>query len=141
MILNYFNLKNSDVLVDEEMRINVDVILKVFLSPNSFQSSSHTPSLSVMSSLRNGVKQVRVERPRPLKMGGGTQPELGLGDLVTVLESVTRSLAGSGKPVMAGAGDPGVIRQLETLAANLRMTGPQLELSHKVIFDSDQARI
>ena len=85
-----------------------------------------------MSSLRNGVKQVRVERPRPLKMGGGTQPELGLGDLVTVLESVTRSLAGSGKPVMAGAGDPGVIRQLETLAANLRMTGPQLELSHKV---------
>ena len=99
------------------MRINVDVILKVFISPNSFQSSSHTPSLSVMSSLRNGVKQVRVERPRPLKMGGGTQPELGLGDLVTVLESVTRSLAGSGKPVMAGAGDPGVVRQLETLAA------------------------
>ena len=117
------------------MRINVDVILKVFISPNSFQSSSHTPSLSVMSSLRNGVKQVRVERPRPLKMGGGTQPELGLGDLVTVLESVTRSLAGSGKPVMAGAGDPGVIRQLETLAANLRMTGPQLENSHKVRFD------
>lgn len=89
-----------------------------------------------MSSLRNGVKQVRVERPRPLKMGGGTQPELGLGDLVTVLESVTRSLAGSGKPVMAGAGDPGVIRQLETLAANLRMTGPQLELSHKDLMDS-----
>ena len=43
-----------------------------------------------MSSLRSGIKQVRVERPRPLKMGGGTQPELGPGDLAATVETVTR---------------------------------------------------
>ena len=79
-----------------------------------------------MSSLRSGIKQVRVERPRPLKMGGGTQPELGQEDLVAVVESVRQSLGAPGGS--AGA----VLRQLQTLAANLRTAGPQLELSHKV---------
>ena len=80
-----------------------------------------------MSSLRSGIKQVRVERPRPLKMGGGTQPELGQEDLVAVVESVRQSLGAPGGS--AGA----VLRQLQTLAANLRTAGPQLELSHKVM--------
>ena len=79
-----------------------------------------------MSSLRSGIKQVRVERPRPLKMGGGTQPELGQEDLVAVVESVRQSL---GAP---GASTGAVLSQLQTLAANLRTAGPQLELSHKV---------
>ena len=76
--------------------------------------------------------QVRVERPRPLKMGGGTQPELAPEDLAVVIETVRKSLTGSGKPVLAGSGKPVIIGQLETLAANLRTSGPQLELSHKV---------
>ena len=79
-----------------------------------------------MSSLRSGIKQVRVERPRPLKMGGGTQPELGQEDLVAVVESVRQSL---GAP---GASTGAVLSQLQTLAANLRTAGPQLEISHKV---------
>ena len=41
-----------------------------------------------MSSLRSGIKQVRVERPRPLKMGGDTQPELGQEDLVVVVGDI-----------------------------------------------------
>ena len=49
-----------------------------------------------------------------------------------VMESVRRSLTGSGKQALAGSGKPVIIGQLETLAANLRNTGPQLELSHKV---------
>ena len=63
-----------------------------------------------MSSLRSGIKQVRVERPRPLKMGGGTQPELGQEDLVAVVESVRQSLGAPGGS--AGA----VLGQLQTLA-------------------------
>ena len=65
-------------------------------------------------------------------MGGGTQPELAPEDLAVVMESVRKSLTGSGKQALAGSGKPVIIGQLETLAANLRNTGPQLELSHKV---------
>ena len=36
------------------------------------------------------VRSVKVVRPRPLKMGGGTQPELGPGDLAATVETVTR---------------------------------------------------
>ena len=38
------------------------------------------------------VKKVKVERPRPLKIGGGAHPELSLEDLLVVIEGVRKSL-------------------------------------------------
>ena len=76
-------------------------------------------------------KKVKVERPRPLKIGGGTQPELGVEDLLVLVDNVRRSL-------VLGLGGPGshtnfdLKNQLEVLTANLKISGPALEESHKV---------
>ena len=47
--------------------------------------------------VRGMVKQVKVERPRPLKIGGGAQPELSLDDLLVVIEGVRKSLGVKGE--------------------------------------------
>jgi len=73
---------------------------------------------------------VKVERPRPLKIGGGTQPELGLEDLVVMVETVRRSLAGPGPQTNFD-----IKNQLEVLTANLKISGPALERSHKNMMD------
>ena len=82
-----------------------------------------------MSSLRSGIKQVKVERPRPLKIGGGTQPELGVEDLVSVVDNVRKTLSSS----EAGDGGFAIVGQLKILSANLRLTGSSLETNNKVI--------
>ena len=76
-------------------------------------------------------KKVKVERPRPLKIGGGTQPELGVEDLLVVVDSVRRSLAVVG---VGAAAQPNfdLKNQLEVLIANLKISGPALETNHKV---------
>jgi len=66
------------------------------------------------------VKQVRVERPRPLKIGGGAHPELSLEDLLVVMKSL----------VGKGEGEQ-MVGQLQLLSANLKICGPTLEISHK----------
>ena len=71
------------------------------------------------------VKQVRVERPRPLKIGGGAHPELSLEDLLVVMEGVRKSLVGKGEGEQ-------MVGQLQLLSANLKICGPTLEISHKV---------
>ena len=84
-------------------------------------------SVSVKTGAAPGLRQkVKVERPRPLKMGGGTQPELGLEDLLVVVDKVTRGLA------EVGHTNFDLKNQLEVLTANLKISGPALERSHKV---------
>ena len=83
-----------------------------------------------MSTLRSGIKQVKVERPRPLKIGGGTQPELSLEDLISVLNKVIRNLSSSSPP--SGETLDESVGLLKVLTANLKLSGPQLELSNKV---------
>ena len=85
--------------------------------------------VTMAMSVRTGIKQVKVERPRPLKIGGGTQPQVGVDDLVVVVDSVRRTLSGGESP---GASFD-VVSQLQTLSANLKLSGAQLESSHKVI--------
>ena len=77
-------------------------------------------------------KKVKVERPRPLKIGGGTQPELGVEDLLVVVENVRRTLAGAGLAAPAAQTNFDLKNQLEVLTANLKISGPALESSHKV---------
>lgn len=79
-------------------------------------------------------KKVKVERPRPLKIGGGTQPELGVEDLVVVVERVRRSLAGPGQGQTAQTNFD-IKNQLEVLTANLKISGPALERSHRDMMD------
>ena len=74
-------------------------------------------------------KKVKVERPRPLKIGGGTQPELGLEDLVVVVDNVRRTLAGM---AVGAQTNFDLKNQLEVLIANLKISGPTLEKSHRV---------
>ena len=86
-------------------------------------------SVSVKTGAAPGLRQkVKVERPRPLKMGGGTQPELGLEDLLVVVDKVTRGLA----EAEVGHTNFDLKNQLEVLTANLKISGPALERSHKV---------
>ena len=86
-------------------------------------------SVSVKTGAAPGLRQkVKVERPRPLKMGGGTQPELGVEDLLVVVDKVTRGLAEAG----VGQTNFDLKNQLEVLTANLKISGPALERSHKV---------
>ena len=73
------------------------------------------------------AKQVKVERPRPLKIGGGAHPELSLEDLLVEIERFRKSLGVKGE----GGGDQ-IVGQLQLLAANLKISGPTLEVSHKV---------
>ena len=73
-------------------------------------------------------KKVKVERPRPLKIGGGTQPELRVEDLLVVVENVRRSLAVSG----GSENNFDLLHQLQILSANLKISGSSLERSHKV---------
>ena len=89
-------------------------------------------SVSLKTGGAPGVsKKVKVERPRPLKIGGGTQPELGLEDLVVVVDNVRRTLAGMA--VGPGAQTNFDLKnQLEVLIANLKISGPALEKSHRV---------
>ena len=47
--------------------------------------------------MRGKVKQVKVERPRPLKIGGGAHPELSIDDLLVVIEGVRKSLGVKGE--------------------------------------------
>ena len=69
----------------------------------NFSDSGWTDLTTIMSvSLKTAAgpgvsKKVKVERPRPLKIGGGTQPELGVEDLVVVADNVSRSLAVMGQ--------------------------------------------
>jgi len=74
--------------------------------------------------VRGVIKQVKVERPRPLKIGGGAHPELSLDDLLVVIEGVRKCLA------VKGEGDQ-IVGQLQLLSANLKISGPTLENSHK----------
>jgi len=80
-------------------------------------------------------KKVKLERPRPLKIGGGTQPELGVEDLLVVVENVRRSLAGAGLAAPAAQTNFDLKNQLEVLTANLKISGPALERSHKNLMD------
>ena len=73
-------------------------------------------------------KKVKVERPRPLKIGGGTQPELGVEDLLVVVENVRRSLSVTG----VAENNFDLLHQLQILSANLKISGSALEKSHKV---------
>ena len=75
-------------------------------------------------------KKVKVERPRPLKIGGGTQPELGVEDLLVLVDNVRRSLVLQLVPGHQTNFD--LKNQLEVLTANLKISGPALEESHKV---------
>ena len=75
--------------------------------------------------VRGVIKQVKVERPRPLKIGGGAHPELSLDDLLVVIEGVRKCLA------VKGEGDQ-IVGQLQLLSANLKISGPTLENTHKV---------
>ena len=77
--------------------------------------------------VRGVVKKVKVERPRPLKIGGGAHPELSLDDLLVVIEGVRKSLGLKGE-----GGGENMVGQLQLLSANLKITGPTLEISHKV---------
>jgi len=72
------------------------------------------------------VKQVKVERPRPLKIGGGVHPELSLEDLLVVIEGVRKSLCSK----VEGGGEQ-MVGQLQLLSGNLKISGPTLEVSHK----------
>jgi len=72
------------------------------------------------------AKQVKVERPRPLKIGGGTHPELSLEDLLVVIEGVRKNLG-----IKCEDGGEQMVGQLQLLSANLKIRGPTLELSHK----------
>jgi len=77
--------------------------------------------------VRGVVKQVKVERPRPLKIGGGAHPELSLDDLLVVIEGVRKSLAVKGD---GGDGEQ-IVGQLQLMSANLKISGPTLENTHK----------
>jgi len=76
--------------------------------------------------IRGAAKQVKVERPRPLKIGGGAHPELSLEDLLVVVEGVRKSLGFRGEEE-----DDQLVGQLQLVAANLKISGPTLETSHK----------
>lgn len=76
--------------------------------------------------VRGVAKQVKVERPRPLKIGGGAHPELSLEDLLVEIERLRKTLGSKGE----GGGDQ-IVGQLQLLAANLKISGPTLEISHK----------
>jgi len=73
-------------------------------------------------------RQTKVERPRPLKMSGGREPELRHEDLLVLLESVLRSLAGRQY-------DGQLVSQVAGLCANLKRNGASLETSHKELMD------
>ena len=70
-------------------------------------------------------RQTRVERPRPLKMSGGREPELRHEDLLVLLEAVLRSL-------VSRQYDGQMVGQVAGLCANLKRSGASLETSHKV---------
>ena len=70
-------------------------------------------------------RQTRVERPRPLKMSGGREPELRHEDLLVLLEAVLRAL-------VSRQYDGQMVGQVAGLCANLKRSGATLETSHKV---------
>ena len=70
-------------------------------------------------------RQTRVERPRPLKMSGGREPELRHEDLLVLLEAVLRAL-------VSRQYDGQMVGQVAGLCANLKRSGASLETSHKV---------
>jgi len=74
--------------------------------------------------VRGVAKQVKVERPRPLKIGGGAHPELSLEDLLVEIERLRKNLG------VKSEGEQ-IVGQLQLLAANLKISGATLELSHK----------
>ena len=69
-------------------------------------------------------KKVKVERPRPLSQE----------ELLVVVENVSRSLAVEvvGQQAAAAQTNFDLSSQLEVLTANLKISGPALERSHKV---------
>merc|ERR1712180_316292 len=69
-------------------------------------------------------RQTRIEKPRPLKMSGGTQPELRPEDLLVVVENVIRGLN-------VRQYDDQMVGQVGSLCANLKRSGAQMESSHK----------
>lgn len=69
-------------------------------------------------------RQTRIEKPRPLKMSGGTQPELRPEDLLVVVENVIRGLN-------IRQYDDQMVSQVGSLCANLKRSGAQMESSHK----------
>ena len=54
--------------------------------------------------VRGVAKQVKVERPRPLKIGGGAHPELSLEDLLVEIERFRKSLGVKGEGGSWGSG-------------------------------------
>jgi len=106
------------------------------LSERSLHCRPSTNSLSItMSDLvragsvgKGGLggvgRQTRVEKPRPLKMSGGTQPELRPEDLVVVVENVIKGLANRQY-------DEQMVGQVRSLCANLKRSGAQMECTHK----------
>lgn len=86
-------------------------------------------TMSVSLKSVGGVsKKVKVERPRPLKIGGGTQPELGVEDLLVVVDNVKKILSVSGVP----ENNLDLLHKLQILSANLKISGSALERTHKV---------
>jgi len=73
------------------------------------------------------VKQVKVERPRPLKIGGGAHPELSQEDLLFVIDSIRKNLGSK----CEGVGADQMVGQLQLLCANLKLIGPNLEQNNK----------
>jgi len=73
-------------------------------------------------------RQTRVERPRPLKMSGGREPELRHEDLLVLLEAVLRAL-------VSRQYDGQMVGQVAGLCANLKRSGASLETSHKELMD------
>jgi len=83
-----------------------------------------------MSTLR---KIVKVERPRPLKIGGGTLPELGQDSLICLIETVIKKLSFD---TIDSDTQELVTGHLKTLAANLRISGAQLENTHQDLMEN-----
>jgi len=73
-------------------------------------------------------RQTRVEKPRPLKLHGGTAPQVRCEELVVAVEAVYRGLA-------SRQYDKTMVGQVASLCAGLKRQGSALEASHKEQMD------
>ena len=106
-----------------------NIVRIVLLAEQKAWSGQTILTMSVSLKSVGGVsKKVKVERPRPLKIGGGTQPELGVEDLLVVVDNVKKILSVSGVP----ENNLDLLHKLQILSANLKISGSALERTHKV---------
>ena len=106
-----------------------NIVRIVSLAEQKAWSGQTILTMSVSLKSVGGVsKKVKVERPRPLKIGGGTQPELGVEDLLVVVDNVKKILSVSGVP----ENNLDLLHKLQILSANLKISGSALERTHKV---------